>query len=163
MHNLRGNAGGKVSPNDIQYFDWFFGWLTQSTGKAPVSVHRECGRLLHSVVQATVGRQGATEAIRFVINVLDRWAMREYSHDELDSETLGGLYCPGPRMKSERPVGQPMLIERLEAVKAILRNYYPDEPALEKLFRELDRGIVSIRKWDGKPRGKVYCEPVPRV
>lgn len=161
-HSSRNNSSGKASPNAIQYFDWLFGWLPRTPGRAPIYVHQVCGRLLHSVARATAGRQGATEPIKFAINILDGWAMHEYPDDELDSEMLAGLYCPGARMKPEAPVGQPTLIARLEAVKAILSMHYPDGPALKKLFRELDRAIASISKWDGKPRGKVYREPIPQ-
>lgn len=90
--------------------------------------------------------------------------MQEIPRQELDMETLECLYCPGPgRGATQERAGPNDLIARLETVKSILLDHYPDGKALGEIFRELNRAIASLEKWDGKPRGKVYCEPSPRT
>jgi len=126
--------------------------------KMPIENHRECGRLLPQVVRATEGRRGASEPAKIVCNILDSWAMREFSRDELDMGTLARLYCPGPLLKPEWTVPRPLLIEWLERVKFNLVAHYPRGPALDWLLRQLDLAIASIERWNGKPRGKVYRE-----
>jgi len=153
---------GNGTPADVRYFDPLFGSRLRSKARMPIEGHRECSRLLHQVARETEGRRGASEPVKFVCNTLDSWAMEENDRDELDMETLGGLYCPGPRLGPEERVGPPALIEWLERVKGILVTHYPHGKALRELLRELDRAIASIRKWNGKPQGKVYREPVLR-
>ena len=154
----------KITPTDIPYFDWLYGDRWRPNGKAPISSHRECGLLLHHVAWVTEGRPGVSQPVKFVINTLDAWVMQEDPWQELDAETLEGLYCPGPgRGATQERAGLNDLIARLEAVKSILLDHYPDGKALGEIFRELNRAIASLEKWDGKPRGKVYREPSPRT
>lgn len=157
-------AGRKITPTDISYFDWFYGDRWRPNGKAPISSHRDCSLLLHHVAWATEGRPGAVQPVKFVINTLDAWVMQENSRQELDVEALESLYCPGPsRGATQERAGPNDLIARLETVKSILLDHYLDGRALGELFRELNRAIASLEKWDGKPRGKVYREPSPRT
>jgi hypothetical protein len=143
-------------PSDTKYFQTFFGPQWRPNGVMPVEFHRECGRLLKLVLKATEGRPGAHKAVRYASFTLDDWAMREYTHDELDNDALADLYCPGPEIRFKDRLAHNELIEMLEAVKAILVKHYPRGLALSRMCKELDSAIVSIRKWDGKPRGKRY-------
>ncbi len=156
-----GPSGQKGFPADVPYFDPLFGHRLRPNARMQIEHHRECGLLLNHVALATEGRRGASEPVKFVFNTLDAWVMREYGRAELDMETLAGLYCPGPPLKSEGPLSLNGLIERLERVKCILVASYPLGLRLQELLREIDRAIGSISKWDGMSRGKVYREPVP--
>lgn len=160
MDNNRRLSGHNTTPVDILYSDLLFGRRLRPDAQMPIENHRECGLLLRQVARATEGRRGVSERVRFVFNTLDAWVQREYGWDELDMETLAGLYCPGPRIDAQGPVGLPVLVEWLDGVKSILVAHYPLGLALNELLRDIDRAIASIRKWDGKPKGKVYREPV---
>ena len=151
MDNNSRLSGHKTTPADKFYSDLLFGRRLRPDAQMPIEDHRECGLLLRQVARATRGRRGASERIQFVFNTLDGWVQREHGRDELDIDTLGGLYCPGPRMDATGPVGLAVLVERLARVKSILEAHYPLGAALKELLKELDRAIASIRKWDGKP------------
>lgn len=84
--------------------------------------------------------------------------MLEYNHDELDMESLRSLYRPTSRLESRGTVRLDELIDLLEWVKRILAAQYPSGLGLRALLQALDRAVLSISKWDGKPRGKIYRE-----
>jgi hypothetical protein len=152
----------KGAQMDTRYFDPLFGERGHPGSTMPLNEHRVCGILLHKVLCAVEGRRGASEPVRFVINTLDSWVGKEFPNDQLSSEGFVEPYCPGPRVKPDVPLNLSELIIRLDRVKSILVDHYPSRAALKALLKEIDQAIASISKWDGKPRGKVYREPVPR-
>lgn len=139
----------KNAPADVRYFQTFFGPQHRPNARMPIEAHRECGLLLKQVYLATEGRRGVGNRVSYARGTLDDWVMREYDRDELDMETLEGLYMPGPSLKLEGHQELSVLIARLETVKRIVAHYYPRGRALKSLLNELDIAIASIGKRDG--------------
>lgn len=153
----------EITSTDIPYFEWLYGERWRPNGKLPIALHRDCGLLLHQVAWSTEGRPGAVQPVKFVINTLDEWVMRENSEQELDTETFRSLYCPGPGVAVELMIDLSDLVDRLERVQKILLEHYPRGIALREIFQEINRAIASISKWDGRPQGKIYRELFPRT
>ena len=162
MAHLGSNRGSRNNSTDVEYFQVLFGNQLRPNGQMSIEEHRVCGYLLKQVTMATEGRPGAHAPVTTVRHILDDWAMQEYGHNELDNDTLAGLYCPGPLLEPGNHMSLNVLIERLERVKSNLERHYPCGLALQGMLRQLDLAITSIGKWNGKPRGKVYREPPPR-
>lgn len=132
-------------PNDVKFFQTFFGPQWRPNGVMPIELHRECGRLLRLVMRATEGHTGVHEAVKYVCFTLDDWVQREYNANELDNDTFMDLYCPGPAIRFKDRLAHNELIEMLGTVKAILGKHYPSGVSLLRMCNELDSAIVSIR------------------
>ena len=162
-HQLNERSCRKVTSTDIPYFDWSYGDRWRPNGKAPISSHRDCGSLLYHVAWATEGRPEAFQRVKFVMNTLHAWLIRENSECELDLEAVEGVCFPSSSLETRLLVNLSDLIDQLESVKRILVECYPTGKALFEIFEELNRAIISILKWDGVPQGKIHAELIPRV
>ena len=141
---------------DIKYAQTFYGPQFRPNARMPIEAHAECGLLLKQVAIAAEGRAGAREPVNYARGSLDDWAMREYTTTELPNKLLQYLYLPGPNLALSVQFTPDELIDKLFRSKDILELHYREGKALGKLLRELDHAVSSLRKWDGKPRGKIY-------
>ena len=115
-------------------------------GSMPIERHQQVGRLIKSVLAATLGHRGIQNCLNMVRGDLDEWVAREFTRDELPQSTFFCLYYGENERGLEGPTDCEMIVEQMELVKKIVTSSYPDCAPLRSLLKLADRAIVMIRK-----------------
>ena len=112
----------------------------------PIESHQQVGRLIKSVLAATLGHRGIENCLNMVRGDLDDWLAREFTRDELSQSTFFCLYYGKNERELEGPTDREIIIERVELMKKIVTSSYPDCAPLRSLLKFADRAIVMIRR-----------------
>ena len=115
-------------------------------GSMAIERHQEVGRLIRSVLAATLGHNGIKNCLNMIRGDLDEWAMREYGLQQLPQSTFLSLYYGENERGPEGPTDWEAIVGQVELVKKILASSYPDCAPLRSLLKAADRAIVMIRR-----------------
>jgi len=134
----------------VGYVQTFAGPQRRPKGRMPIEVHAQVGTLLMSVLMASYHRKGVYNRVNGVRSELDEWVQREYKPEELPSEQFFELYYHESGSSSARFLSSDdrvLHVGRLEKVKQILAQHYPDSPPLRALTKKLDAAMGSLQTW----------------
>lgn len=144
----RGRPGPRAT---VGYVQTFVGPRRRPAARMPLEAHEEIARLLGIVLSATETRKGVSKRVGHVRSDLDEWVQREYTHAELPNERFHDMYY-GDRglpslSKSMDPAEAAEHRVRLNRVREILKQHYPDCGPLRALFKSLDVAEKSLTRW----------------
>jgi len=118
--------------------------------------HKEVGTILREVLLRVYGRVGVRHRIESMRATLEDWLGQEVG-DELDGREFFDVYYGGTGARPDDPRKPPVhvdeVIEKLEAVRAILRGAYPNCKARDYLFNDIDQAKRLIGLWATGPQG----------
>jgi hypothetical protein len=116
----------------------------------PIEVHAKVGELLKSVLAVSHERKGVYNRVNGTRCELDEWVQHEYTRAELPNEQFFDLYYREPGVTLARSMSADERIRhvgRLENVKRILTQHYPDSTPLRALLKNIDGAIKSMQSW----------------
>ena len=135
-------------------------------GSMPIETHQQVGRLIKSVLAATLGHRGIQNCMNMIRGDLDEWVMREFTTDELPQSTFFCLYYGQGEHVSQEAIDKREMVKRVELVQTILASNYPNCAPLRSLLSLAGRTVSLIRNWEvasyAKPdrQNRVVCSQV---
>lgn len=132
-------------------------------GSMPIEKHQQVGRLIKSLLAATLEHRGIKNCLNMVREDLDDWVAREFTRDELPQSTFFNIYYGENERGLEGPTDREAMVEQVELVKKILSSNYPDCAPLRSLLKSADRAIVMIRRRELTCGARRRGLPDPRV
>lgn len=130
-------------------------------GSMTIEQHQEVGRLIKSVLAATLGHRGIENCLNMIRGDLEEWAARELTRVELQQSKFLGLYYEQGEHEPEEEIDKREIVKRVELVKRILARSYPDCVPLRSVLRYVDRTLTMIRRWT--PRSGVGRPSLPHM
>jgi hypothetical protein len=134
-----------MSANTRAYDHWFLGRQRRPNANLPVELHRELGRLLKAVLDATPRGSRIHFMIDEIRSALDDWAMRQSTTRQLDQIEFNSLYYSGCARERLLAMGSDEIVAHLEAVIKIVQRHYPVCAPSKSLIRLAWRAICSIQ------------------